>query len=233
MLNLKTSDFDFEVPEKLIALEPVNPRHNSKLVIVSEKFELYKFKKISEILNPGDCLIVNDTKVLPGMFSGILNKKKIFFTLNKNLKNRSFPIWEVFAKPLKKIKIGDEVIFTKNIKGTVVKINKETKVGLANIKFNCSPTEFRKFLNKNASLALPNYITKKRKFNDTDFKNYQTIFAKKTGAIAAPTASLHFSKEIIKEIKNKKVNIIKVTLHVNGGTFLPIKTENIDNHRMH
>ncbi len=234
MLNADLSNFDFKVPENLIAIHPVSPRHNSKLVVVSNKeFNIYKFSEIIKILNPGDCLVVNDTKVIPGRFVGKLRSKIINFTLNKNLSNKTVPIWEVLVKPLKLIKLKDVIMFKENIKGKIVGIDKTKKVGLVTLRFNCSIEELQAFLNNNASLALPNYIVKKRSFNVKDKYNYQTVFAKNAGAIAAPTASLHFSNKMLNEIKKRKIQIIKVTLHVNGGTFLPIKSKNINEHIMH
>lgn len=230
---MNVSNFDFKIPEKLIAIKPVYPRDSSKLIVVSKDFKINPFSELLNILKKGDCLVINNTKVIPAHLQGEYEGDKINFTLNKVIKNNRNPTWKAFVKPFKKLKIGSKIFFNEQLTAKILNLTSENKIGEATIRFNCLLKNFNDFLEKNGSLALPSYITKKRRYKHTDDENYQTIFAKKLGAIAAPTASLHFSEKLLKKIKSKGIKVINVTLHVNGGTFIPIKTKDINNHVMH
>ena len=226
-----TKSFDFHIPSELIAMNPAQPRGSSKLVEVSEKFYKHNFSNLLEILNKGDCLIINNTKVMPAQLEGICEKKKVSITLNKRLslnKNK----WSAFAKPLKKIIQKKVINFSNDFFAEIIGINKDKK-GEIFLNFKYDYDIFMKLLKNHATLAVPPYILRKRGFKKTDYKNYQTIFAEENGAVAAPTASLHFNETLLKKIKKKGIKIVKVTLHINGGTFLPIKTHNINDHEMH
>lgn len=228
--SFKTQEFNFSLPKELIALKPNYPRDKSKLLEVSKSLKLFSFSELTNLLNKGDCLIINDTKVIPGKLYGKCLNKNISITLNKLIKKEKTIIWSAFVNPLRKVKLNEEIFFSKDFFCKIIEIRNEGEIC---IEFKCSSNSFYKNINLYGELALPPYILKKRKFIKDDNSFYQTIFAKKNGAVAAPTASLHFSKNLLKIIKLKGIKIVKVTLHVNGGTFLPIKTQNIDNHQMH
>ena len=226
-----TKKFHFKVPNNLIALVPKIPRNHSKLVEVNKKFNVQKFDNLINLLNPGDCLIINDTKVIPAELSGYLEKSLVKITLNKRI-TKTKNLWQVFAKPQKKLKKNKFLKFSEHFKAKVLDIFKERN-GEAILDFNYSDKVFFELLKKNAKLALPNYISKKRTVETKDHTNYQSIFAKRKGAIAAPTASLHFNQKLLKKLEEKGIKIVKVTLHINGGTFIPINKTNINDHKMH
>ena len=220
-------DLDYEIPKELIALYPVKPRDNSNLVVVGRINKIIKFNEIIDELNPQDAIIINDTKVIHAELEGDIDNQKISINLNK-IENIKKNIWSVFLKTKKKIKIGMKINIFKN------KFAEITKIQDYNIylKFNIPYKEFVNKIRTYGKPPIPPYV-KKRGHKKSDLSNYQTIFAKKEGAVAAPTASFHFTKSLIKKLKKKQIKIIYITLHVNGGTFIPIRTPNVFNHEMH
>ena len=223
-----TKKFDFKVPDSLIALEPVSPRDSSKLIEVSNIFSINNFTGLLDILKKNDCLVLNDTKVIPATLKCKYEKKEVEITLNKLIVISPKIIWSVFIKPLKKVKNEVTVKFGDSFFGKIIKSNNQVL-----IEFNYKYAKFLTLIHHYGVLALPAYISKKRVFQEVDYQNYQTVFAKKEGAVAAPTASLHFTERLLKKIIDKGVKIVMVTLHVNGGTFLPIRKQNIEEHMMH
>ena len=226
-----TKKFNFKVPDNLIALNPTIPRNHSKLIEVNNEFTIRRFDNLINLLDSGDCLIINDTKVIPAELNGFLKTNLVKITLNKKMKYTK-NIWQVFAKPQRKLKENIFLKFSENFEAKVLDIPKD-KNGEVLLDFNCSDEIFFRLLKENAKLALPNYISKKRAVEIKDNLNYQSVFAERNGAVAAPTASLHFSQKLLKNLIKKGVKVIKVTLHVNGGTFIPINKKNIDDHEMH
>ncbi len=226
------SDLEFKIPDDLIATRPAKPRDESKLVIVENEFRIVKFKQIINIIQPNDAIVFNDTKVIKSFLNGIIKKRKVSVNLNKTI-DQNKEIWNVFIKSNNKPKINDKIIFDNEFFALIIdeKFDENYKSFL--IKFNLKTNDLKKKLNDFGKIPLPPYINKKRPIDENDLQDYQTIFAKKDGAIASPTASLHFTNKLIKDLKIKNVNFINITLHVNGGTFLPIKTENIEDHQMH
>ncbi len=224
-MNLK--DLDFKLPKELIALYPKKPRDDSNLVIVNSRNKIVRFREIIHELNPGDALILNDTKVIHADFDGFIENKKISINLNK-LEDKKKNLWSVFIKTKKKLKEGDKIKIFNIFNAQVTSI----KSTLVYVRFDLTYKEFKKGIEKFGRAPLPPYI-KKRGHNKSDFTNYQTVFAKNDGAVAAPTASLHFTKELMRLLKKKKVKIIKITLHVNGGTFIPIRVDKVTQHSMH
>ena len=230
-MNLNNLEFSF--PKDCIALKPKKPRDTSNLVEVNHNFEIHKFRKILNLVGPGDCLVFNNTKVIPGLLKGVCSGKKIEITLNKNISLKPSIKWSALCKPLRKVKENDQIIFSESFRCSVTKIIRENSQSYLILEFKISVREFYKQIKKIGFLALPPYITKKRFLDKSDVKDYQTIFSKHEGAIAAPTASLHFSKNLIQKLKQKGVLIVFITLHVNGATFLPIRENNISKHKMH
>lgn len=226
--NFKTSDFYYDLPEKLIAQTPINQRDHSRLLVLDKKsgeITHKHFYDIIDYLNEGDCLVINDTKVLPARLFG--NRKDtealIEFLLLKRIDDNK---WETLVKPGKKAKIGTEIVFKENLlTGKIVDILEE---GNRIIEFKYNGI-FEEILDKLGEMPLPPYIHEKLEDKD----RYQTIYAKNLGSAAAPTAGLHFNDELLKEIEEKKVNIVRLTLHVGLGTFRPVKAEYINEHIMH
>ena len=225
---MKTSDFYFELPQELIAQDPLEDRSSSRLMVLDRKtgsIEHHIFKDIIQYLNPGDCLVVNDTKVIPARLIGnkIGTDAKIEVLL---LKRKENDIWETLVKPGKKARIGAEISFGDGLlKAKVIDIEEE---GNRLIQFSYDGI-FEEILDQLGQMPLPPYITHQLK----DKNRYQTVYAKHEGSAAAPTAGLHFTPELLKQIEEKGIHIAHVTLHVGLGTFRPVKVEDVTNHHMH
>lgn len=223
---LKKSDFYFELPPELIAQTPIEKRDESRLLVIDkekEKIEHKKFRDIIDYLSPGDTLVINETKVMPGRIYGKRPGKEE--SIEVLLLKREGDIWDTLVKPGKKMKIGTEIEFSDNLKGTVVDIKED---GLRRIEFVYSGI-FEEILDEIGQMPLPPYIHEKLE----DKSRYQTVYAKDYGSSAAPTAGLHFTKDVINDLEKKGINIAKLTLHVGLGTFRPVKEDNILDHKMH
>ena len=225
-MNVK--DFDYVLPEELIAQDPLEDRSGSRLMVLDKKtgeVEHRVFKDILEYLKPGDCLVLNNTKVIParlfGVKEGTMAKIEILL-----LKRRENDIWETLVKPGKKAKPGTKIIFGEGILvGEVLDIVEE---GNRLIKFHYEGI-FEEILDQLGQMPLPPYITHELK----DRNRYQTVYAKYDGSAAAPTAGLHFTEELLEQVKAMGIRIAEVTLHVGLGTFRPVKVENVLEHHMH
>ncbi|MBE6742030.1 MAG: tRNA preQ1(34) S-adenosylmethionine ribosyltransferase-isomerase QueA [Ruminococcaceae bacterium] len=226
---MNTSDFFYELPQELIAQTPVEPRDSSRLMVLHKedgRIEHRIFKDIIEYLNPGDCLIVNNTKVIPARIYGVKKKTGavVEFLLLKQKENN---IWECLCKPGKRAKVGTEFVFGEGL--TECEVVDVTEDGNRIIQFKCDSKEIYTILDRIGKMPLPPYITEELKNQD----RYQTVYSKELGSAAAPTAGLHFTEELLEEIKAKGVNIGYVTLHVGLGTFRPVKVDDVTNHKMH
>ena len=225
---MKTSDFYYDLPQELIAQDPLEDRSASRLMVLDKKtgkIQHHIFKEIVNYLNPGDCMVINDTKVIPARLYGakVGTDAKIEVLLLKRKENN---IWETLVKPGKKAKIGTKISFGEGLLiGEVVDIVEE---GNRLIQFTYEGI-FEEILDKLGQMPLPPYITHQLK----DKNRYQTVYAKHDGSAAAPTAGLHFTPELLEEIRAKGVNIAHVTLHVGLGTFRPVKVEDVTQHHMH
>lgn len=225
---MELKDFDYYLPEELIAQCPTQKRDESRLMVIyrnSGKIEHSIFKDIHLYMNKGDCIVLNDTKVIPAR---LLGKRKdtggsIEFVLLKSLGNDK---WEVLVKPGKRAKIGKEFIFGDGL--LIAHVLDKTQVGGRIVEFEYQG-DFRELLNEVGRVPLPPYI--KKEINDD--KRYQTVYGRVEGSAAAPTAGLHFTQELINKIEKKGVNIAYITLHVGLGTFRPVKSNDIRNHKMH
>ena len=229
---MKLKELDYEINSDLIALRPKQPRDESKLLISENPLKIIRFKNIIEILNPGDVLIINDTKVIRSDVTGYVNKSKVSINLNKIIDKKK-NLWSIFIKSNKKIQPNQNINLSDKVYCKIIEIREDKNYLSYIVKFSLIYSELIEFLDSYGNMPLPAYIKKKRVLNQSDYKNYQAIFADRIGAVAAPTASLHFTKRLIDKIKKKGVNIIKLTLHVNGGTFIPIKSNDIEDHLMH
>ena len=226
---MKTSDFFYELPQELIAQTPVYPRDSSRLMILNKKngsVEHKIFHDLVDYLNPNDCLILNDTRVIPARIYGVKKETGavVEFLLLKQSENN---VWECLCKPGKRAKIGTEFVFGDGL--VDCEVVDVTEDGNRKIKFNCDSKEIYTILDKIGKMPLPPYITEELK----DGERYQTVYSKELGSAAAPTAGLHFTTEMLEQIKEKGVKIGYVTLHVGLGTFRPVKVDDVTNHKMH
>ena len=225
---MKTSDFNFELPQELIAQDPLEDRSSSRLLIVDKKTGEWKheiFRNIIDYLKPGDCLVLNNTKVLPARLMGTKEDTGASVEILL-LKRREGDVWETLVKPGKKLRPGARVVFGDGrLKAEVMDVVEE---GNRLVKFYYDGI-WEEVLDSLGEMPLPPYITHKLK----DKNRYQTVYAKFDGSAAAPTAGLHFTKELLNEVKEKGVDIAEVTLHVGLGTFRPVKVDNVLDHHMH
>ena len=226
--NLKTSDFYFDLPKELIAQDPLEDRSSSRLLMVDKNTGDIKhevFRNIVDYLHPGDCLVLNNTKVLPARLLGVKEDTAAAVEVLL-LKRKEGNVWETLVKPGKKMRPGARVVFGDGLlKGEVIDVVEE---GNRLIRFEFEGI-FEEVLDRLGEMPLPPYITHKLQ----DKNRYQTVYAKYDGSAAAPTAGLHFTKELLREIEDKGVKLAYVTLHVGLGTFRPVKEENILEHHMH
>lgn len=228
MEQLKKSDFYFELPEELIAQDPLEDRTASRLLVLDRKsgeVEHRGFRQIADYLNPGDCLVLNDTRVLPARLIGekLDTQAKIEVLL---LKRKEKDLWEVLVKPGKKAKPGIQISFGDGL--LIGRIEDVVEEGNRLIRFSYEGI-FEEILDQLGQMPLPPYITHQLE----DKERYQTVYAKHNGSAAAPTAGLHFTRELMEKIEAKGVTIAYVTLHVGLGTFRPVKVEHILDHTMH
>jgi len=223
---MKVDLFDFELPQENIALRPAVPRDSARMLVVRDGLEHSGVSKLADFLNPGDVLVFNDTKVIPGRLTGKRGEAKIQITLHKK---EEATLWRVFAKPAKKCRLGDELDFD-GLKARVEAIGEE---GERTIRFLIDEENIWSELKEHGTMPLPPYIASQRAVDAQDDKDYQTIFADEEGAVAAPTAGLHFTPELLASLDKRGVQRVGVTLHVGAGTFLPVKVEDTENHKMH
>ena len=225
---MKRQDFYYELPEELIAQDPLEDRSCSRLLVLDKEsgaVSHHVFKEITDYLHEGDCLVINDTKVIPARLIGskVGTEAKIEILLLKRKENN---IWETLVKPGKKAKIGTKISFGEGLLvGEVVDIVDE---GNRLIQFTYEGI-FEEILDKLGQMPLPPYITHQLE----DKNRYQTVYATHTGSAAAPTAGLHFTPELLEEIERKGIDIARITLHVGLGTFRPVKVDEITEHHMH
>ena len=225
---MKTSDFYYDLPQELIAQDPLEDRSSSRLLHLSMKdgsMEHRHFTDILDYLNEGDCLVINDTRVIPARLYGHKEETGALIEILL-LKRRENDIWECLVKPGKKARPGAKITFGDGIlKGEIIDIVDE---GNRLIQFHYDGI-FEEILDQLGEMPLPPYITHKLK----DKNRYQTVYAKNDGSAAAPTAGLHFTKELLEQVKAKGVKIAHVTLHVGLGTFRPVKVDDVEQHHMH
>ena len=226
--GMNVKDYDYDLPEELIAQDPLEDRSSSRLMVLDRQtgdVEHRHFTDILEYLHPGDCLVINNTKVIPARLFGVKEdtQAKIEVLL---LKRKENDIWETLVKPGKKAKPGTKLVFGDGLlTAEVVDVVEE---GNRLIQFHYDGI-FEEILDQLGQMPLPPYITHQLK----DKNRYQTVYAKYDGSAAAPTAGLHFTKELLQKVKDMGVDIAEVTLHVGLGTFRPVKVDNVLDHHMH
>ncbi|MDJ1008584.1 MAG: tRNA preQ1(34) S-adenosylmethionine ribosyltransferase-isomerase QueA [Paracoccaceae bacterium] len=232
---MRLSDFDFELPERLIATRPARPRSSSRL-LVAEPAGLTDARSIDlpRFLRPGDRLVLNDTKVIPARLTGSRARTgpegetsaRIEATL---LEPQPGGRWQALLKPLKKVRDGEEIVFSSELSAVV----ESRGEGAAVLAFNLDGDDFDAALSAAGAMPLPPYIAGRRPADAQDREDYQTIWARRTGAVAAPTASLHFDEALMDALDAAGIARTYVTLHVGAGTFLPVKVDDVSQHKMH
>ena len=224
---MNTSEFYYDLPQELIAQTPADPRDSSRLLVYNraEGSVQHKiFRDIIDFLNPGDALVINDTRVIPARLYGKKQGtgRQVEFLLLNQL---SGDTWEVILRPGRKLRPGDRVSFAEELEAEILEKQED---GVTKVRF-CFQGSFEALLDEYGNMPLPPYITKRLE----DRERYQTVYAKERGSAAAPTAGLHFTPELMENIKKKGVDIIPVLLHVGLGTFRPVKAERLEDHKMH
>ncbi|TDK49866.1 tRNA preQ1(34) S-adenosylmethionine ribosyltransferase-isomerase QueA [Antarcticimicrobium luteum] len=232
---MKLSDFDFDLPEDLIATRPAVPRSAARL-LVSEGDAITDahVRDLTDWLRPGDRLVLNDTRVIPARLSGERprpgpqgeTRARIEVTL---LEPRADGTWAALLKPLKKIRVGEAIEFAAGLSATLEGVAE----GQGHLRFNLAGEDFDSALAQAGAMPLPPYIAARRPADERDKTDYQTVWARTSGAVAAPTASLHFDDALLDRLRDMGVSFTYVTLHVGAGTFLPVKVEDVTTHRMH
>ena len=223
---MKLSDFDFNLPQGLIAQFPASRRDHSNLLVPDDSGnQIVKFYNLPDYLQEGDLLVFNDSQVIKARLTLCAGSGKININLNKP---SGYSKWFGFAKPAKKLRVGDEFVFDNH----KLVIKRKLDAGVVEIKFQTDGISILDFLDKYGQVPLPQYIKRSEDIPE-DVKRYQNVYSRKKGSVAAATAGLHFSEELLRKIQLKGVEKTFVTLHVGAGTFLPVKTENIYEHKMH
>ena len=224
---MKTSDFDYNLPEELIAQTPLKQRDSSKLMVLDKSDGSIEHKQFSDIinyLNKGDVLVINNTKVLPARLIGVKEETNAVIEVLL-LKDMGSDTWECLCKPAKRVKVGTIINFNDLLKLECIKALDD---GIRHFKFIYDGI-LLEILDKLGTMPLPPYIHEKLEDKD----RYQTVYAKEVGSAAAPTAGLHFTKELLSKIKEKGIIIEEITLHVGLGTFRPVEVDDVNNHKMH
>ena len=233
---MKLSEFDFDLPEDLIAVRPAQPRSAARMLIADgDATHDAHVRDLPDWLRAGDRLVLNDTRVIPARLSGLRHREsgqgpvaaRIEVTLLEPQAQAG--VWSALVKPLRKLKIGERIVFSDALCATL----KDTADGQAFLEFNLTGDDFDTALNAAGAMPLPPYIAAKRAADARVHTDYQTVWARNKGAVAAPTASLHFDLPLLEQVSRMGVEITYVTLHVGAGTFLPVKVDDVADHKMH
>jgi S-adenosylmethionine:tRNA ribosyltransferase-isomerase len=240
---LRVDLFDFDLPPERIALRPVEPRDLARLLVVgpnkASRFEDRRVADLPAFLRQGDVLVVNDTKVIPARLEGFRSRggsrAKIDVTLHRR---ESATAWRAFARPAKKLKCGETIRFEAGddmSQGEIItaEVMEKFTDGDILLKFSVGDEVLDRAIERIGQMPLPPYIAGKRSADKADFRDYQTMFATRSGAVAAPTASLHFTPNVVAALDAKRIRLCRVTLHVGAGTFLPVKVADTSEHRIH
>ncbi len=224
---MKVDVFDFDLPRALIADRPAVPRDAARLLEVGAGLIDRTVRDLPALLRPGDVLVLNDTRVIPARLTAPRDQAKVEVTLHRAVDE---VCWRAFARPARKLRTGDRIAFAPDF---VASVAAKGQGGEVTLKFDCTGTAFRQALERHGAMPLPPYIPRPDGPDERDRTDYQTIFAAKEGAVAAPTAGLHFTPALLAAIDARGVLRVPVTLHVGAGTFLPVKVGDTRDHRMH
>lgn len=227
---MQLADFDFDLPEALIATRPMKPRTAARLLLAEgDSLRDLRVSDLLEVFRAGDVLVLNNTKVIPARLFGTRARGEAVAKVEVTLLEPLAEGWRALAKPLRKVAVGEVIRFSDEL-SAVVAAKSETDLHLT---FNLTATDFDAALNAAGAMPLPPYIAAKRPADAADKADYQTVFARHSGAVAAPTASLHFDDGLLAGLRAKGVECVEVTLHVGAGTFLPVKVADVTTHKMH
>jgi S-adenosylmethionine:tRNA ribosyltransferase-isomerase len=239
---MRLSDFDFDLPDRLIALRPAIPRDAARLLVVSPSGQLDD-RLVSDLptfLRSGDAVVFNDTKVIPARLNGARERDGSVVSVEATLHRRlDLHRWTAFMRPGKRLKVGDRVRFGERddracLLGVLdATVAAKGEGGEVTLSFDLSGPDLDAAIVERGAMPLPPYIAARRAEDDQDRSDYQTVYARADGSVAAPTAGLHFTPELLEKLKARGVGLHFVTLHVGAGTFLPVKTEDLSEHRMH
>ncbi|HEY3919982.1 MAG TPA: tRNA preQ1(34) S-adenosylmethionine ribosyltransferase-isomerase QueA [Stellaceae bacterium] len=224
---MRVDDFDFDLPRALIAEHPIEPRDAARLLVIGDRIADRHIRDLSQLLRAGDVLVANDTRVIPARLTGTRGAATIEVTLHRDLGGGA---WRAFIKGARRVKPGDTLRFAEDFAAEVIEKTPEGDVALG---FSCAGVAFRTQLERHGRMPLPPYIHRGRAGEARDRDDYQTMFAAKDGAVAAPTAGLHFTPAVLAALKDAGLSLETVTLHVGAGTFLPVKALDTADHRMH
>jgi S-adenosylmethionine:tRNA ribosyltransferase-isomerase len=222
---MNLSDFGYHLPPERIATTPARPRDSARLLHVSQTLTNHTVKDLPDLLTPGDVLVVNNTKVIPAQLTATRGAARIGITLDRQLENNT---WRVLLRNARRVKPGDTLTIDPSFAAEVLTVHEG---GAAHLTFITD--DFYAALDGAGALALPPYIARPEGLTAADQSDYQTMFAAHEGAVAAPTAGLHFTPELVARLKTKGIEFVQVTLHVGAGTFLPVRVENLAEHKMH
>lgn len=227
---MKLSDFDFDLPEHLIATRPARPRTAARLLLADgDRLQDLHVRDLLRVFRRGDRLVLNNTKVIPARLQGTRIRSTAQARIEITLLEPAAQGWRALAKPLRKVNLGEEIRFSDSLRAVVV----EKSATDLRLDFNIAGDDFDAALNAAGAMPLPPYIEGRRPADAQDNEDYQTVFARHRGAVAAPTASLHFDAPLLQDLAALGVSFTEVTLHVGAGTFLPVKVEDVTTHRMH
>src|SRR5690606_31903012 len=234
---MRVSDFDFDLPEDLIALHPAEPRDSARLLLVDPATGLSDrhIPDLLWLLKPGDVLVVNDTRVLPAELRGTRVRGDMRASVSFNLHKRvDAHTWRAFARPAKKLALLDRLeLGNGEADALVARVAGRGETGEVTLEFELGGAALDEAIKSHGAMPLPPYIGAKRDIEERDKTDYQTVYAAEDGAVAAPTAGLHFTETLLQKLSDKGVTIERVTLHVGAGTFLPMKVDDTDDHVMH
>jgi S-adenosylmethionine:tRNA ribosyltransferase-isomerase len=223
---VKTADFDFDLPGELIAQRPADPRDSARLLDIRDALADRVVRDLPELFEPGTVLVINDTRVIPAQLDGLRGEAKIGVTLHKDEGDRE---WLAFAKNARRLKTGDVITFGGDFSAEVLKRDGAE----VRLRFNTKADGFREALEAHGRPPLPPYIKRTGGMNPDDVADYQTMFAAREGAVAAPTAGLHFTPGLVERLESAGIAFVSLTLHVGAGTFLPVTADDVHDHKMH
>jgi S-adenosylmethionine:tRNA ribosyltransferase-isomerase len=228
---MRLSDFDFDLPEGLIATRPARPRSSARLLVATpDAIDDLHVSNLPGVLRPGDRLVLNDTKVIPARLSGVRRRGEAEARIEATLlADRGEGLWAALLKPLRKVREGEVIDFGDGLSARF----EGSEEGQGLLRFALSPDAFAVALAQAGRMPLPPYIEALRPADDGDREDYQTVWGRREGAVAAPTASLHFDEPLLAVLRDRGVAFTHVTLHVGAGTFLPVKVDHVSEHRMH